>query len=650
MAPEPSNHEERTCGGPIDGAVGAVFASGGFHPPLTAEESNMANPATETEPSLVYRGRGKPGVRDWGYPGFLSEEEYRVFKQFREEVRLRDDVFRSTVFSFERAYEEESYALCRWLRARKFVLSNVIRMVEEAATNRADAAAFDFFPNPHHALGVEACIYHSQYPQFYHGYAKGGFPLFISKVGCTNTAGLECCVTTKGILNFHWYDMMHDYVQQLKQQAKLNPAFKRYETVVIMDLDHLTSSQVSKRALDIIRVQSEVDSLCFPETLHRLVIVNAPSFFTMTWRIIKNWVDERTANKVTIFGTNRSKWVKKIKELVGEENLPEDYGGKAESTDHYAEQKTVTQYKEIFMAERSGHNTNGSTFTPAGVEGENITGHRVHLFAVRSQASHSVTLTSEESMRISVFTRSLEGCTLNVLGPGKKKIFPKGVYMRHLGAGIDEENPTRVDLDTALHGPGRFKIKLESHSGPFSVDHFLFVGKVYTAKDVESPGDIVVKEGIAGATIRAPSPSNSEDDSSEDNILDDASSLCKKLCHKDGIRKDSVVLAPLLLEGSGSVPPQDENDATQPLEDPAENNSYTAEKLLLSAQPQDHHAAVKHEAIAETVTPTVTEIPTAVTVEPEQAPNTFMCGVFSGAPHFLDILSRIWCGAPPTKR
>ena len=137
-------------------------------------------------------GGGPTRLRDWGYPGHLTGPEFASYERFRDEVRRRGPgPFRSTILSFERAGEREPHALCRWLRARKFVYEDSVRMAEEAAARTAAARAVDFFPDPHAALGVEACVYHSQYPQLYCGYARGGYPLFISKAGAFSAAGLE---------------------------------------------------------------------------------------------------------------------------------------------------------------------------------------------------------------------------------------------------------------------------------------------------------------------------------------------------------------------------------------------------------------------------------------------------------------------------
>ena len=49
--------------------------------------------------------------------------------------------------------------------------------------------------------------------------------------------------------------------------------------------------------------------------MNRLVVINAPGFFSATWNIIRRWLDVRTANKIEIYAA-RSKWEKRLKALV----------------------------------------------------------------------------------------------------------------------------------------------------------------------------------------------------------------------------------------------------------------------------------------------------------------------------------------------
>jgi len=163
----------------------------------------------------------------WGVPGYLTKEQVDVYFQFKKEVESRGDEFRSTIYCFGEE-EGEVWALCRWLRARKYALKEVLTMVEEATKTRQEPKEKHFYPNPVDALGCQASLFFAQYPQLYYGLAKNGALLFISKPGILNVDGMECITTLDGIIRFHWHVMMHDFANRLRAEKAKNPNFKRY--------------------------------------------------------------------------------------------------------------------------------------------------------------------------------------------------------------------------------------------------------------------------------------------------------------------------------------------------------------------------------------------------------------------------------------
>ena len=203
-------------------------------------------------------------------------------------------------------------------------------MIEEATDMRREPKSKNFYPIPKDALGCPQSVYLAQYPQMCVGVSKQKHPVYISKPGILNVNGLECITSIQGILKYHWFDMHHNFGGVLKKSSTSSD-YNRFECVCIIDLDGLSPAQITKRALNIVKVQSEIDSLCFPETLNKLIVVNAPSFFTMTWKVIRNWIDARTANKVEIY-SSKTKWQPRLLELISSDQLPGDYGGSAIST------------------------------------------------------------------------------------------------------------------------------------------------------------------------------------------------------------------------------------------------------------------------------------------------------------------------------
>jgi hypothetical protein len=220
-------------------------------------------------------------------------------------------------------------------------------MIEEATATRKEAKSVDFYPDPIAALGCDMSVYFAQYPQLYSGFAKNGAPLFISKPGVLNVDAVELITTLQGIVKFHWHIMMHDFGSRLRQQKAKDPHFKRFECVCVLDLEHLTMGQLSSRALAIIKEQSAIDSVCFPETMCKMFIINGPRFFGATWKLIRGWLDPRTANKIEVI-SDRKKWTERFLEHVEAEQLPSDYGGEGPNTQDTIE-KDAFQGKMIRM-------------------------------------------------------------------------------------------------------------------------------------------------------------------------------------------------------------------------------------------------------------------------------------------------------------
>jgi hypothetical protein len=190
----------------------------------------MSNGAM-TADQLMGSQEGPKDPLTWGLPGHLTKEEKDVFFKFRDEVEKRGGEFRHTVYCFGEE-EGEANAISRWLRARKFVYEDIVKMVEEATQVRKVAKTKDFYPNPVDALGCDSSLFFDQYPQLYSGHAKNGSPLFISKPGILNVDGMECITTLDGIIKFHWHIMMHDFANRLREQKAADPEnFNRYVSI-----------------------------------------------------------------------------------------------------------------------------------------------------------------------------------------------------------------------------------------------------------------------------------------------------------------------------------------------------------------------------------------------------------------------------------
>lgn len=403
-------------------------------------------------PSSPSRKKTKDEIMNWGFPGHLTKQEGDIYVKFRDIVNSRGGQFKSTVYSFTET-EGEAHTLTRWLRARKYVLEDVVKMVEEATECRASPAANEYYPDAKQALGVEASLFISQYPQLYSGFAKSGCPVFYSKPGRLDIEGIECITTLDGIIKYHWHVMQHDYQKRLLNYKKENPSFKRFECVSVLDLDHLTMSKLGSRTLKIIQEQAKIDSLCFPETMNKMIIINAPRFFSATWKLIKGWLDPRTANKIELFSSTKAA-EKKLREFIADDQLPIDYGGKAEKTD-------LTLARDAL------------------VEGdEGMVRVITEVMRVRSSLSFKIDLKVGEEMEVWVHTNGPAGALFCITDERKNTVVPKTKVVHNGGP---NSYPSKVKLTSK----GRIsyptlKIRAESEVSRLSAEPFLVVAKVYS--------------------------------------------------------------------------------------------------------------------------------------------------------------------------
>lgn len=385
----------------------------------------------------------------WGVPGYMTKDEADAYFKFKEEVEKRGDEVRKTVYSFGEI-EGEVWTLTRWLRARKFVLEDAVKMIEEATECHKSPRENDYYANPMDALGCEVSLYFANYPQLYSGKAKNGAPIFISKPGVLNVDAIECITTLDGILKFHWYVEMHDFGNLLRREKEKNPDFKLFQCFSILDLENLTTSQLTSRALSIIKEQAAVDSLCFPETMSRMFIINCPRFFSASWRLIKGWLDPRTASKIDVI-SNKDQARKKLLELIDEDQLPSDYGGKGPDTKETLRNDIPGDAKKL----------------------------HTEMLYLRGSGSTSLDISAKEFVEVEVWTRSTAGASFAIVDHNDKKttFLPKQ-DVKHSGSGDDEkEHPTKCILTTRerLAGPLHIKVKADSYAGRFSCHNYLVV-------------------------------------------------------------------------------------------------------------------------------------------------------------------------------
>lgn len=84
----------------------------------------------------------------------------------------------------------------------------------------------------------------------------------------------------------------------------------------------------------LVRSSFQISQDYYPETMGRLLVINAPTSFTAIWSVVKPWLAKETVAKIDILGND---YKKVLLEVVDEQNLPVMFGGKCRCGGEMAE-------------------------------------------------------------------------------------------------------------------------------------------------------------------------------------------------------------------------------------------------------------------------------------------------------------------------
>jgi len=130
-------------------------------------------------------------------------------------------------------------------------------------------------------------------------------------------------VSKEEMMNFHFYLQELTSIERhkiLKEKGGDTYA----ATVFIQDLSGLAMSHLTGPTYNMVHVFTTCDSNYYPETVRRVYLINAPSVFTVGWKIAKKLIDPTTLEKVVILGTN---FKDELRKVIPPESLPIEYGG-----------------------------------------------------------------------------------------------------------------------------------------------------------------------------------------------------------------------------------------------------------------------------------------------------------------------------------
>lgn len=242
--------------------------------------------------------------------------------------------------------------LLRYLRAFKFKPDKAIAAMTKNIQFRKEHHVRNILDkNPEEILGVKLEKLTTIFPHWHSGYDKTGRPVLYKVYGGFDAKKIKTMLNGSfdNLVNYHVWEQEMCTKLCLQQSHKLGQIVET--CTAIMDVKDMVMSQISRSFLGLTKQMAAIDQDQYPETLGRIIVINAPSAFPMAWRMVKGFLDPVVTAKITVCG-GPSEWEPILFDLIGKENLPSNYGGYAPALSHavhpYAEAMTSSGYQVTF--------------------------------------------------------------------------------------------------------------------------------------------------------------------------------------------------------------------------------------------------------------------------------------------------------------
>ncbi|EOA34909.1 hypothetical protein CARUB_v10019999mg [Capsella rubella] len=238
-------------------------------------------------------------------------EELRAVDEFRH-LLISENLLPPTL--------DDYHIMLRFLKARKFDIGKTKLMWSNMIQWRKDFGTDTIFEDFEFEELDEVLRF---YPHGYHGVDKEGRPVYIERLGQVNPAKLMQVTTVERFIKYHVREF--ERTINIKLPACCIAA-KRFidSSTTILDVQGVGFKNFTRPARDLIIQLQKIDNDNYPETLHRMFIINGGSGFKIVWATVKQFLDPKTVTKIHVVG---NKYQSKLLEMIDASQLPDFLGG-----------------------------------------------------------------------------------------------------------------------------------------------------------------------------------------------------------------------------------------------------------------------------------------------------------------------------------
>ena len=189
---------------------------------------------------------------------------------------------------------------------------------------------------PRHLLAAAEGGDQAAWPFVYHKTTRAGLPVYYERTGSIHFQSLRAATSVDDLLRAIVFDS--EATQHWRLPACSLAAGKYMgKSVTVLDMGGLQLSTFDADCRKQVATVAAISSDNFPESLHKMFIVNAPKIFRVVWAVVRTFLDKRTRDKIAILG-GRDEYLPHLLEEIDAQNLPRFLGGEDDSIDFINEQ------------------------------------------------------------------------------------------------------------------------------------------------------------------------------------------------------------------------------------------------------------------------------------------------------------------------
>jgi hypothetical protein len=276
----------------------------------------------DEEQRLTYSADSPYANRD-GFFGNLTEKQNEVLAVLKSWVVETD----FSIVDLANYYIHPCLVLLRYLRATDFDLHRTQQLMLNNMKWRIDREVRTIMD-----LGIEEILncdvprLLEVYPHWHCGYDRVGRPVLYKQYGKFEITKAKEMTDLDSLVRYHVWEQEACMLLCKEQSRKLGLVV---ETItVVIDIKDMQLRQVNRDFLSVIKQIADIDQRLYPETLGALYILNAPALFPVIWKVVRAWIDPKTAEKFHIL-SRETDWRPVLERDIGIESLPADYGGRS---------------------------------------------------------------------------------------------------------------------------------------------------------------------------------------------------------------------------------------------------------------------------------------------------------------------------------